>query len=276
MKQEQIRREFAVMNNAYRLYSFEYFLDSMEKLELDAVDLWGGVQHFDPYAAGAAYIRRFKTKLVSRGIRIAAYTPEILGYPYNLADRSKEIRQASLDYCLKNIRIAAELEAPVMLVSPGFGMWDCSYREAYSRAAGSLRTLAEAAEACGIHLALEHLTPQSSNLLTSVDAVCRMIEAADRPSLGAALDLGQMSVFGETAGTYFDRLGGKIQIVHMMDGSPGGHLAFGDGILPLQKYYEEIKERGYKGTITLEINDSRYGETPHEALRKCLAALHDW
>ena len=30
------------MNNAYAAYSFDYFLDSMDALGLNQIDLWGG------------------------------------------------------------------------------------------------------------------------------------------------------------------------------------------------------------------------------------------
>ena len=40
MEQPRIRERFSVMNNAYRAYSFSYFLDSMQRLGLDQIDLW--------------------------------------------------------------------------------------------------------------------------------------------------------------------------------------------------------------------------------------------
>ena len=55
MDQKLIREQFAVMNNAYRRYSFSYFLDSMERLGLYQIDLWGGSPHF--------YARVFDTLL---------------------------------------------------------------------------------------------------------------------------------------------------------------------------------------------------------------------
>ena len=264
------------MNNAYASYSFPYFLESMSRLGLYKIDLWGGVQHFDPYEADVALIRQFKKTLKERGLEIVSYTPEILGYPYNFASRYKEVREASVEYAKKNIRIAAELGAPVMLISPGWGMWDDPYEESVRYSLDSMLQAAGEAARAGIRLALEHLTPQSSNLLTSVERVADMAEAVDKPEFGVALDLGQMSVFGETIDQYFDRLDAKIQIVHMMDGAPGGHLAFGDGILPLESLYKRLTERGYQGTITLEINDGRYGKTPHEALAQCLKAMEAW
>ena len=55
---------------------------------------------------------------------VTAYTPEILAYPYNIASEDDEVRRESIAYIERNIWIAAQLEAPVMLLSPGWGMWD--------------------------------------------------------------------------------------------------------------------------------------------------------
>ena len=155
----------------------------------------------------------------------------------------------------KNIELASELEVPLMLVIPGWGVWDERYDEAFDRAAASLQSAADYAAQQGVRLVLEHLTPQSSNLLTSADKVSRMARSIGRKNLGVALDLGQMSVFGESVSDYFGPLGDKIWMVHIMDGAPGRHLAFGDGILPLQAYCRQLRRAGYQGPITLEIND---------------------
>ena len=179
MKKEEIRSRFAVMNNAYGSYSFRYFLDSLRKLGLYKIDLWGGVQHFDPYEADSAYIRQFKKTLKEQGFEIVCYTPEILGYPYNFASRYRKVREASVEYAGKNIRIAAELGAPVMLISPGWGVWDYPYEESFEYSLDSMQKTAEEAGRFGIRLALEHLTPQSSNLLTSAEHVARMAKAVD-------------------------------------------------------------------------------------------------
>ena len=85
MEQPRIRERFSVMNNAYRAYSFSYFLDSMQRLGLDQIDLWGGYQHFDPFSAGPSYLRAFREELSVRQMKLICYTPEILGYPFNFA-----------------------------------------------------------------------------------------------------------------------------------------------------------------------------------------------
>ena len=264
------------MNNAYRAYSFSYFLDSMQHLGLNQIDLWGGYQHFDPFSADSSYLRTFREALSERQMQLVCYTPEILGYPFNLASAYGDIRACSLAYCCKNIEIASELEVPLMLVNPGWGVWDERYDDAFDRAVASLQSAADYAAQHGVRLVLEHLTPQSSNLLTSADKVSRMVRCIGRKNLGVALDLGQMSVFGESISDYFGPLGEKIWMVHIMDGAPGRHLAFGDGILPLQTYYGQLRHDGYQGPITLEINDAQYAGAPEAALRQCLRAMAQW
>lgn len=163
-----------------------------------------------------------------------------------------------------------------MLVIPGWGVWDERYDEAFDRAAASLQSAADYAAQQGVRLVLEHLTQQSSNLLTSADKVSRMVRSIGRKNLGVALDLGQMSVFGESVSDYFGPLGDKIWMVHIMDGAPGRHLAFGDGILPLQAYCRQLRRAGYQGPITLEINDAQYAKAPEAALQQCLRAMAQW
>ena len=90
MNRERIADVFSVMNNAYSCYTFQYFLDSAEALGLTRIDLWGGVQHFDPYCAETR-CAALKRQLTERGMSVVAYTPEILAYPYNIAAEDREV-----------------------------------------------------------------------------------------------------------------------------------------------------------------------------------------
>lgn len=116
-------------------------------------------------------------------MKLICYTPEFLGCPFNFASAYAEIRARSLAYCCKNIELASELEVPLMLVIPGWGVWDERYDEAFDRAAASLQSAADYAAQQGVRLVLEHLTPQSSNLLTSADKVSRMVRSIGRKIL---------------------------------------------------------------------------------------------
>lgn len=271
-----IAQRFAVMNNAYAAYSFEYFLDSMERLGLTKIDLWGGAQHVNAHAIRSQAVRALKARLKERGMRVVAYTPELLAYPYNFASPDDVVRRESVRYAVKNLQISAELESPLMLVSPGWGLQDVPIEQSRAWSDECLVSIADAARRYGVKLVLEHLTPQSSNLLTSCTAVADAVKRIGHAMLGAVLDLGQMSLFGETVADYVDALGDKLWHVHIMDGDPSRHLAFGDGILPLSDYHAQLLDSGYDGFFALEINDGRYAAHPHEALQQSIDALRSW
>lgn len=276
MREETIRSRFAVMNNAYAAYSFPYFLDSLDRLGLRKIDLWGGIQHFDPHSATPRKLQNLKREIAAREMEIVAYTPELLAYPYNFASPEARTRRESVRYARLNVEIAAALGIGLMLISPGWGLLDIPFSQSWAWARDCISEIAIAAEALGVRLILEHLTPQSSNLLTNALALGRMLTQVNSRALGAVLDLGQMSVFGETVSDYERICKDRLWHVHIMDGAPEGHLAFGDGALPVEAYWRELNARGYAGCFTLEINDGRYRNCPHEALERCVNVLKRW
>ncbi len=279
MDKKEIRERFAVMNNAYRRYPFSYFLDSMEQLGFNQIDLWGGSPHFYAPEMTEKKVQALRRELRERGMKLISYTPEVIGYPYDLAAENPGLRQRSVDYFRQNLEIADALEIPVLLICPGFCEQDRPREQALLRMEESLQALLEYAGDLSVRLAVEHLTKASSNLVNRSEDLAGMLrrlgtETEDR--LGCVLDLGQMSVFGETVEDFFDVLGKQIFLVHMMDGTPGGHLAFGDGRLPLESYYRQLHRAGYQGPVTLEINDRRYTPDPHSAISRCIKAMEAW
>lgn len=276
MDRSAIRSSFAVMNNAFAKYSFEYFLDSMESLGLDMIDLWGGVQHFNPYSVTERSVAELRSHIEMRGMKVVVYTPELLAYPFNFASPDARTRQESVDFALRNLDIAKVFGTDKMLISPGWGLLDIDVETSRGYAADCLHQVSEAAGKRGISLLLEHLTPQSSNLIFNLDALLDMLDRVNHPALNAVLDLGQMGVFGENVSDYIKALGDKLQHVHIMDGAPACHLAFGDGIFPLEEYWNTLHRDGYCGLYTLEINDGRYAAHPREALQKCVDTLLKW
>ena len=85
-----------------------------------------------------------------------------------------------------------------------------------------------------------------------------MLKELDHPFIGGMIDTIPMALAGETPGQYIKELGDKLVHVHFIDGAPKGHLAWGDGVLDMEKYLEEFALMDYKGYLSLEITDGRY------------------
>ncbi|NLF28158.1 MAG: TIM barrel protein [Clostridiales bacterium] len=267
----------AVMSYTYHRFSMDYFLRSMEALGIRNIDLWTGTPQFCSLYNTTDEAEALGREFSRRGFRIVSTTPEIVGYPFNLASADAALRAFSLNYAKKAIRDAAAMGSPLMLISSGYGLFDEPAEEAFQRSAQSLREAAEAAAREGVALVLEHLTRLTANLINSLDALDRMLRLVGHPALKAVIDVGQMSVFGETIPAYFERLGaGAIRHMHVMDGRPGAHLAFGDGILPVGQYIRQALEAGYGGYFAMELNDRCNMEDPHAAHERSVNLLKTW
>ena len=78
---------------------------------------------------------------------------------------------------------------------------------------------------------------------------------------------------------YFDKLGDKMDHMHIIDGEQGtdSHIMPGEGSMPLQEMFHELARIGYDRTATLElvlgyINEPRmYARRAVENVRAMMA-----
>ena len=70
------RSQIAGMNLSYRYFSFDYFLDSMERIGFQSVEIWGASPHFYVPDLTPSDIRAAAKKIKDHGLRIVCFTPE--------------------------------------------------------------------------------------------------------------------------------------------------------------------------------------------------------
>jgi protein FrlC len=155
-----------------------------------------------------------------------------------------------------------------MSVNSGYGMKDRSRDDAWKRSCDLLRCVSEFALKYGVCLTLESLRPLETNLVSTIDETKRMIDEIHHSNLKAMVDTTAISVSGETLWDWFRNFKKDIKNLHFVDGSPNGHLAWGDGILELDDMICCLSEYGYEGPLGLEITDQRYMNDPSSAMEK--------
>ena len=67
--------------------------------------------------------------------------------------------------------------------------------------------------------------------------------------------------------TAFDALEPRLVHIHLSDNAgdnKDGHLALGEGVLPIERLLAVTRRRGYRGTIALELSAARYAGRPKE------------
>ncbi|WHY66445.1 TIM barrel protein [Neobacillus sp. SuZ13] len=267
------RSQITGMNFHYLHFPLDYFLDAMVKYEFEKIELWGAAPHLYVEDLSLAEIHSIKKGIDQRELEVVCFTPEQCMYPINLAAKETEIRERSIAYFKKSIDAALELEAPMVLVTAGWGYRNEDRHEALNRTQDSLAQLSSYAEKQGIILALEPLQKIESNLITTLPELKEMLGAVSSPHLKGMVDTIPLAVEGEELASYFEQLQDDFVHIHFIDGNPSGHLAWGDGSLPLEKYLKTLGDYNYNRALTLEFTSSQYLIDPNEAVEKSLRSL---
>jgi protein FrlC len=260
-------------NYTFVLYSFGYFLEVMQRFGIQSIELWGAAPHFyieDESGASAAAIGR---EITSRKMRLVCFTPEQCAYPINIASENRTMRERSIRYFEKAIEYAALMEAPAVLLTPGQCSRDMPVSEAWNYSIDAVNRLSQKARRLGIVLFLEHLTRTTTNLVIRMNELAKYLSLVDREIVKGMADLDMMGREKEGIAKYISAMKELPGHVHLVDGFPGGHLVPGDGILPLAKEIDLLRQKGYEGFLTLEVMHERYLLDPEEAIRRCITWL---
>ena len=150
-----------------------------------------------------------------------------------------------------------------------FDLDKCSYEK-------RTRDYLAAAEKEGVVLVLEPIRTDETNLVTDLPSLKRAIREVDSPNLKGMLDTSPMYYAGESIAQYAQELGDDLWHIHLIDGRPAGHLAWGDGIFPLDQYMHEIEQAGYSRYMTLELTSAEYYNNPNPAMEQSMNALRPY
>lgn len=266
MDKPHIRREqVAGMNIHYLNYSLDYFLDAQQRLGFRSLELWCGVPHVWLDHMRYYDAQALRKKIQDRGLSVPVFTPESCLYPYQIAAKEKEHRERSLAYFQNGIRLAEELGCSMMAVNSGWGYKNEPQEEAWERSREMLFALAEEAGKHGVTLVLESLRPEESRIVTNLEQEKRMLAEVDSPHLKPMADLCAVSVAGETLEDWFAAFGSDLRHIHFVDGSPCGHLVWGDGTHHLGREIAILNKYGYEGLLGQELTEGKYYADPAAA-----------
>lgn len=256
--------QFAAMNLIYSRCNPNYFLKSVSILGIKNIELWSGPalynlmddQHKNFYQNLKKIMRKYHLKLI-------CFIPEQCTYPLNIASKDKDIQKKTIQYYIEGIKTAAELNGEKVLVTPGFGMYGESEDEGRKRSEEGLRKILKTAVDNRIELVLEILQKPESNLLYCFDTMTWYAGHFHESELNFCLDTVAVSAAGETLEQYFNFFDKRIRHIHLVDGTPTGHLCWGDGTQNIDESVKTLNSFGYDGYITLEFGSTMYFKNPH-------------
>lgn len=256
------REQIAGMNCHYYRYSLEYFFTSMEKAGFETVALWGGAPHFHLDYEGFSNCSLIRKAAAKHGLTIACFTASSGTYGYQMGMQPRTQRERAYRYYLNGIHATAELGCDMMSINAGWGYFNEDFTSAWERSKDMIYALCLAAQREGVTLTMESLRRAESQLCWNLEDTQRMFEEIKHPALKIMIDTTAMAVAGETPDMWFQTFGNEIVNTHFVDGTPYGHLAWGDGTAPLETWLQTLKNYGYQGLLGLEITARKYYENP--------------
>lgn len=269
IKQSQL----AVMNQHYRRYSLDYFLDCQQRLGVEQIELWCGASHFWLDHEGYGDVPALLEKLRRRNLRVVSVTAPSMAYQYQYASQEPEHLERSFRYFSNAIRLAARLGADRVVVNSGWGYSGEAEEPMWDRCRSHLSRLCHVAGEEGILLVMESLRRDESNLVYNLERARRMFREVGHPQLKMMVDNIATGAAGESLDEWFDAFGPDLIHMHFLDGDPWLHNIWGDGNTSLSRQIETLERRGFTGYLVQEVADEHYFSDPYAADERNLRVL---
>lgn len=201
---------------------------------------------------------------------------------FGVVDFNPSIRRFTLDRIKAYVDQGAYLGARNVLLVVGEYYWDGEVfpNEAiWDMAKQMVGEAGDYAASKGLEIVLE-LEPFEQALLKNIDALVRFVREIDNPAVLANADISHLHLSGDSVADVA-KLTGLIGHIHLSDcdGKVHGDLPAGRGITPIKDYLGAIRDTGYNGTVSIELEYSpdpdKIVEWTTEAYESTAAIMRD-
>lgn len=268
-----------MFTSGYQRNPLEHCFMDAKEYGYDYIELWGGRPHAYAPDLKAGDINEVRRLIEKYEMPVLGYTPEHNAYPYNYMIGSEAQRRDAVDYLKLSLEMAKEMGAESVLTSPANGGYLATYDQLWGRLEKNIQELGDYAAKLEIKLVVEALTPYESNFFTRANDLVELFRRVDNPYVVGMCDIVPPFVQHESIMAYFDKLGNKMDHMHIIDGENGSdtHMIPGEGNIPIKEMLYEMKRIGYDKTATLElvtnyINEPRfYAKRAIDNMRELMA-----
>jgi sugar phosphate isomerase/epimerase len=176
-----------------------------------------------------------------------------------IADFNPPVRDFHVDRCEAYLDFCYELGAENLLLVLGEYVWQQEVippEDQWNWAVENTRHLGAYAQDLGLEIAIE-LEPLKLSLVNDLKKMKQFLEDVDQPAVKANLDISHLMLAG-TAPEEIASIGERIAHVHFSDcdGKVHGDLPPGRGVVDFPPYLKALKETGFDGTLSIELEYS--------------------
>ena len=176
-----------------------------------------------------------------------------------IADFNATVQRFHLDRAKAFLDFVYELEAKNLLLVLGEYIWQQEViqpQDQWKWAVDNVRTLGEHAADLGVEIALE-LEPFKLSFLNNLEKMVQFLDEVCHPAVQANLDISHLTLT-HTPAADIQRLQERIAHVHISDcdGKVHGDLPPGRGVVDFAPYLSQLRQTGFQGTVSIELEFS--------------------
>ncbi len=223
-----------------------------------------------------AKIADLKASLQTEGIEISQF----VSTPHDLSHPDKARRDAAVKHWARTVEVGSALGSKLinMVSTHAFAMKDtveiprittkplvqqyatrnvpqnADWNKNYDDYVAAMKQCAKLAEDAGVIMTVE---PHPGRYLANTDGALRLLEHVDSPAMGINFDPSHTFPVGDFPNISVYRLGKHIKHLHVSDndGVTNVHWRPGEGKIDWLAMFVALKEVGYDGTISMELED---------------------
>lgn len=200
------------------------------------------------------FLQRIAAKLAQANLRPTVHAPF---FDLNPGALDPLIRRVTYQRIDQSLRLAASLDAHLMVIHPGVDKWRYPGLEQtwLGLAKEFFPPLVEQASACGCRLALENIYEESPDILVA------LAEALDSPWFGHCFDAGHWRLFGtRPMSEWLAAIQNRLFHLHLHDnhGSADEHLPLGEGSIDFTPLHRILPQLSPRPSITLEAHSMEH------------------
>jgi len=236
-----------------------------KEIGFDTIDIFA-----DPLEITTRERKLIKDTARQAGLPIVSVCCVALG----LADFNGSVQKFHVQRAKAHLDFVYELEAKNLLLVLGEYIWQQEVikpRDQWKWAVENTRALGEYAAELGVEIAIE-LEPFKLSLVNNLDRMVEFLNDVNHPAVRANMDISHLHL-SHTPADQIPRLRGRIAHVHFSDcdGKVHGDLPPGRGVVDFIPYLTALKDVGYDGTVSIELE---YSPEPAKIVEWVTEAYH--
>lgn len=267
--------KFAFSTNAYRKYTIEQCILSINSAGYQAVELMCDIPHAFPPVSKKT-ITLIKDTLRKKKMKISnlnGFMMSAIGdfHHPSWIEKNPAKRQKRIDHTINCLKLAKDLGAKTVSTEPGGPLDGISEEKGLELFKAGIEQVLPVAEKTRVKLLIE---PEPELLLENSRQFLEFISQFDTKYLGLNFDIGHFYCVNEDPAELIVLLKDYISHIHLEDISKTRihkHLIPGTGSINFQSIFDALDMIDYKGFVTVELYP--YQDDPEHAARKTMEFL---